>query len=114
MAETSQNRPSSRGKAPDPARSYERAKPEAESGMGRLDNNQATPTNRRDKMGQAVRNKQSSWQINAEDQPESTSSKEPQASMRDEEPMGWDLAPTDIHDPRSQRHPRTEGKGGTP
>jgi hypothetical protein len=34
--------------------------------------------------------------------------------MKDEEPLGWDQAPTDIKDPRQQRHPRTEGKGGTP
>jgi hypothetical protein len=34
--------------------------------------------------------------------------------MKDEDPLGWDQAPADIHDPRHQRHPRTEGKGGTP
>ena len=39
---------------------------------------------------------------------------QPDHSMKDEEPMGWDQAPTDIRDPRQQRHPRTEGKGGTP
>jgi hypothetical protein len=32
--------------------------------------------------------------------------------MKDEEPLGWDQAPTDIQDPTKQRHPRTEGKGG--
>jgi hypothetical protein len=32
--------------------------------------------------------------------------------MKDEEPLGWDQAPTDIHDNRQQRHPRREGKGG--
>jgi len=113
MADPSQNRPSSKSKAPDPARSYERAKPEAESGMGRLDNNDATPTNRRDKMGQAVKNKQPLRQINAEDQPEAEGPEEPH-SMMENEPMGWDLAPTDSHNPRAQRQPRTEGKGGTP
>jgi hypothetical protein len=30
------------------------------------------------------------------------------------EPDGWDLAPQDIHDPCHKRHPRKEGKGGTP
>lgn len=39
---------------------------------------------------------------------------QPDHSMFEEEPDGWDMAPTDIHDPRQQRHPRTEGKGGTP
>jgi hypothetical protein len=34
--------------------------------------------------------------------------------MKDEEPDGWDQAPTDIHDPKQKRHPRQEGKGGTP
>ena len=34
-------------------------------------------------------------------------------SMHDEEPDGWDQAPTDIKNPRDKRHPRTEGKGGT-
>jgi len=53
--------------APDPARVYERAKPEAESGMGRLDNNKATPTKREDKIHHAVKNRQKNRQINAED-----------------------------------------------
>lgn len=39
---------------------------------------------------------------------------QPDHSMLDEEPDGWDLAPADIHDPRMKRHPRKEGKGGTP
>src|SRR4051812_39257581 len=43
---------------PDPSRSYERARPEAESGMGRLDNNESTPTNQPDREKQAVKNKQ--------------------------------------------------------
>jgi hypothetical protein len=34
--------------------------------------------------------------------------------MNEEEPLGEDVTPTDIHDKRQQRHPRTEGKGGTP
>jgi hypothetical protein len=39
---------------------------------------------------------------------------QPDHSMKDEEPLGWDQVPTDIHDPQQQRHPRTGGKGGTP
>jgi len=55
MAE--QMRPSSKEQAPDPARSYERAKPEAESGMGRLDNNKATPTDQPEQGKEAVSNR---------------------------------------------------------
>jgi len=40
---------------PDPARSYERAKPEKEAGMGRLDTVNATPTNRPGQAKETVR-----------------------------------------------------------
>lgn len=63
-----QMRPASPETAPDPARSYGREKPEAEAGMGRLDNNmEATPAATPDKMEQAVGNKQPLRQINADD-----------------------------------------------
>ena len=88
--------------APNPADSYERAHPENEAGMGRLDNNRAIPTNRPDQMESAVKHRQDPRQINAE----------PDHSMNDEEPL--DEGPVDIHDPRKQRHPRREGRGGTP
>ena len=39
-------------------------------------------------------------------------SEQPDHSMKDEEPLGSDQAPTDIHDNRQQRHPGREGKGG--
>ncbi len=65
MAE--QMRPASEELAPDPARAYERAQPEKESGMGRLDNNKATPARSPDKIEEAVPNKQNLRQINAED-----------------------------------------------
>lgn len=112
---------------PDPARSYERAKPEAESGMGRLDNNPATPEQQPDQLEKAVGNTQPPRQINAEDVVNDRAKEDPARrgagqpapvqpdhSMLDEEPDGWDLAPTDIKDPRMKRHPRREGKGGTP
>jgi hypothetical protein len=54
--------------APDTARVYERAKPECESGMGRLDNNKATPADHCDRMIDAVANKQPNRQINSEDE----------------------------------------------
>lgn len=62
-----QLRPASRDLAPDPATSYERAKPENEAGMGRLDNNIATPTDSPDKMEHAVKHRQPLRQINADD-----------------------------------------------
>jgi|SRR6266576_3620598 len=109
---------------PDPSRSYERAKPEAESGMGRLDNNDATPTESPDRTHQAVKNSQPPRQINAHEvtdqgrtnQPGSPPPprQQPDHSMNEEEPTDVDFAPSDIHDPRQKRHPRTEGKGGTP
>ena len=112
---------------PDPARSYERAKPEDEAGMGRLNNNQGTPIDEPDRMPETVQNAQPERQINAEQEtdqrqvrtppgaePPSVLPQQPEHSMLDEEPDGWDLAPTDIHNPRDKRHPRHEGKGGTP
>ena len=116
--------PSSKQQAPDPSNSYERAHPENEAGMGRLDNDVATPRQSPDRQDAAVQNKQKpEGQINAEDVENERAGRDlanggaapdqPDHSMKDEEPLGWDQAPTDIHDPERQRHPRTEGKGGT-
>ena len=110
------------GEVPDPSRSYERAKPEAESGMGRLDNNESTPTDDPDRQSQAVKNSQPPRQINAHEtvdqgkihEPGSPPPPQPDHSMNEEEPGDADLAPADIHDPQQKRHPRKEGKGGTP
>lgn len=115
MAE--QNRPLSPQQAPDPANSYERTNPHREAGMGRLDNNKATPTNEPDRQQQAVTNKQGPRQINAQDTVSARGGPapaQPDHSMKDEEPLGWDQAPTGTQDPQQKRHPRTEGKGGTP
>ena len=115
-----QSTPADRSQAPDPARSYERAKPEAESGMGRLDNNtNATPQRSPDRTPDAVTNQQDPRQVNAHDVVDDRAARrpapaQPDHSMKEEEPDGWDQAPADIHDPRQQRHPRREGKGGTP
>ncbi len=62
------NRPLSASSAPDTATCYERSKPETEAGQGRLDNNDATPTDRQDCMENAARNKQNPEnQLNGED-----------------------------------------------
>ena len=67
--ERQQMRPASKELAPDPATSYERAKPEKEAGMGRLDNNdEATPAESPDRMEQAVTHKQPpDRQLNADE-----------------------------------------------
>jgi hypothetical protein len=108
-----QSHPTSKQQAPDPARTYERAKPEAEAGMGRLDNNKATPTDDPDRAQDAVDNAQEPKGVAAEEVVNQRSTgHEPDHSMLEEEPMDADQAPQDIHDPRQKRHPRTEGKGG--
>lgn len=136
MAEQNQMRPSSPQEAPDPSFHYDRSHPGREAGMGRLDNNmRATPTDQPDHTPDAVRNAQDpTRQINAHDvvngravaDPNETARDQgprpgggaapvqPDHSMKDEEPQGWDQAPTDIHDPQRQRQPRTDGKGGKP
>ena len=127
MAE--QMRPASPQQAPDPSFNYERSHPEREPGMGRLDNNTSTPEQSADKQDAAVTNKQEpEHQINAQDESMSGPGRQspaqsiaerqalppqPDHSMKDEEPHGWDQAPTDIHTPEHQRHPRPDGKGGT-
>ena len=97
--------------APDPADSYERARPSQQAGMGRLDNNDAVPEKSPDRQQEGVTNRQDPQrQVNADDK----AAAQPDHSMHDEEPDGWDQAPTDIKDPRMKRHPRHEGRGGTP
>lgn len=117
MAE--QMRPASPQQAPDPSNSYERAHPEREAGMGRLDNNKAVSTDSPDRPHEAVSHRQDgSRQLNAHDAvnqrggpaPAGQGRDQPDHSMNEEEPL--DEGPTDIHDPTKQRHPRREGKGG--
>jgi hypothetical protein len=124
MAE--QMRPASPQQAPDPSNAYERSHPERESGQGRLDNNmRATPARQDDKADDAVTNRSTPRETTAHDitnarkssdpgEPSEPAPDQPEHSMKDEEPMGWDQAPQDIHEDRQKRHPRTEGRGGTP
>ena len=114
MAE--ENRPASPSQAPDPADSYERAHPEHESATGQLGKERTTPSQRPDRQEDAAKNQQDpTRQVNAEDvEDQRAAAKQPDHSMHDEEPNGWDQAPSDIHDPKQKRHPRTEGRGGTP
>jgi len=122
-----QNRPASPEQAPDPASSYERARPQKEAGMGRLDNNAATPADDPDRLEQTVKNRQPPRQRNAQDELDERASVLPTTpqeqmpppepvdhSMLEEEPDGWDLAPQERKRDRDRRHPRTGGKGGTP
>ena len=117
-----QMRPASKQEAPDPSNAYERAHPEREAGMGRLDNNKAVPTDRPDQIDDAVGNKQDpERQLNAHELTGDRSTgqvqpprPQPDHSMHDEDPTDADAMPTDIHDPARKRHPRVGGKGGTP
>ena len=118
MAE--QMKPSSPQQAPDPSTNYERSHPGREAGMGRMDNNKAVPANAPDRGQDAIGNKQDpSRQLNAHDAVNQRGgptnedpNRQPDHSMKDEEPLGWDQAPQDITDSTKQRHPRREGKGG--
>ena len=124
MAE--QMRPASPQQAPDPSHAYERSNPDRESGQGRLDNNTgATPSRHDDKADDAVINRSTPREVAAHDitnarkgndpaEPSAPAPDQPDHSMKDEEPMGSDQAPQDIDDNRQKRHPRTEGRGGTP
>jgi hypothetical protein len=63
-----QMRPSSKADAPDPSNTYERAHPENEAGMGKLDVGKAVPSNRPDSMEASVTHKQeTTHQLNSED-----------------------------------------------
>jgi hypothetical protein len=105
-----QNRPASPAQAPDPSFNYERSHPERES-AGKLDDKaigKATPAARSDQIAAPVANAQDpSRSLTAQD----AVPPQPDHSMKDEEPLGWDQAPTGAGD---QRHPRTGGQGGTP
>jgi hypothetical protein len=90
----------------------------------------ATPTHQSENVDRAASNAHpGDRQLNAHDDPGGTGGTgqplnqidlskpapdQPDHSMREEEPMDADEAPTDIKDPRQQHHPRTGGKGGTP
>jgi hypothetical protein len=63
-----QMRPASEAKAPDPANVYERAHPENESGMGRLDADKVVPAKRADSLEASVSHKQETTrQLNSDD-----------------------------------------------
>jgi len=111
-------KPSSRQNAPDPSFNYERSHPERESFDGKLDQKPAPPSHQSDNPADAVFNQnrpQKDVTSGASDVAAKLPAPEqPDHSMKDEEPLGWDLAPQNISNPEHKRHPRTEGKGGTP
>ncbi|MBV8780392.1 MAG: hypothetical protein JO353_03255 [Phycisphaerae bacterium] len=124
-----QMRPASKEQAPDPANVYERTNPNRESATGQTSAPKPPPATSADKLEQSVPHHQNpARQINAEDSesesavrkntPQASQSQpdqsQPDHSMHDEPETGWDSAPTDLRNPRQQRHPRTGGKGGTP
>jgi hypothetical protein len=79
-----QMQPSSKQAAPDPSHSYERSHPGREAGMGRMDNNAATPTDAPDTGRQAVKNQQDpTRQVNAQDDNTRQRNQGDQAEQRD-------------------------------
>jgi hypothetical protein len=112
--------------APDTARTYERAKPEKESGMGRLDNNSgATPAKSPDQMEDAVTHKQPLRQINSDDVVNQRAQNPADGAtvnsleqnpgehlMFEQEAMDGEQASPHIKSPRNQPQPRSGGKGG--
>jgi hypothetical protein len=114
-----QTRPTSPSQAPDPASSYGREDPRKEAGMGRLDNNTATPQNQPDDPQRAVSNRQPPQrQVNAQETGNARASnqpgqQQPDHSMHDEEGLD-EQYPKGATEPRDARQPRTGGKGGTP
>lgn len=129
-----QAHPTSKADAPDPSYSYERSHPSREAGQGRLDNDVTTPRGDNDKQSQAVHNtSDNKKQVNSDPSahgkahaaergkqvtdlpvPGSVAEDQPDHSMKDEEPTGWDQAPQGRTPTESKRHPRIGGKGGTP
>jgi hypothetical protein len=109
MAE--QNRPASKEMAPDPSNNYERSHPEREAGQGQMAPSKPPAAKSADKMPASVQNAQDgSKQLNAHDSAAQTPP-QPDHSMLEEEPLGWDQTP---QNPKDKRHPRTGGLGGTP
>jgi hypothetical protein len=113
-----QTRPASPRQAQDPANSYERANPNQEAGMGRLDNNKATPQKQADDPQRAAPRQAPDRQINAQETGNARSSnqpgqQQPDHSMHEEEGLD-EQYPKGAANPRDERQPRTGGKGGTP
>jgi hypothetical protein len=129
-----QSTPASKSQAQDPSYNYERSHPDRESPQGSLAKPTPAPAKAEDHVDQAVGNRQpGDLQLNGDDSgdglthaqergkqltdlpvPGSVARDQPDHSMNDEEPEGWDLAPTEATPPEQSRHPRTGGKGGTP
>jgi hypothetical protein len=120
MPTNQQMRPASPEQAPDPSFNYERSHPERESPAGTLDNKsigRATPAAGSDKIAGPVTNAQDpSHSLTAQDASVRglPTAVEPDHSMADEEPLGWDQSPQGSENPTGKRHPRTGGQGGTP
>jgi hypothetical protein len=107
-------------KLPDPADSYERARPENTSPQGTLDGPNPPTHQAPDKNTPEGTTGRHQNRPNSDSMENSTRVEASEAvgkvdhSMHDEEPTGWDQAPQSISDPQQKRHSRTEGKGGVP
>lgn len=76
---------------PDTARVYERSHPANEGGMGRMDNNKAVPEDSSDSMEQAVKHRQASRQINADDVVDGRASRPAEGVRVEGRPDGSDI-----------------------
>ncbi|HZL37398.1 MAG TPA: hypothetical protein VFC78_18920 [Tepidisphaeraceae bacterium] len=120
MAE--QKHPLSKESAPDPASSYERANPENEAGMGRMDNNKSTPADHSpDHLPHTVGNKQNPEnQLNAEDVVDGRAHRklgsagvaphQPDHTISDQKPMVSGQTPTDKTSTKNSenQHPNSD------
>jgi hypothetical protein len=117
MAQNSQNRPESAAKAPDPSHNYERSHPDRESPSGSTQQTYPRPHDHPDRVGPESTSRHTN-RPNAdslENDPRRGPITDPAKvdhSMHEEEPLGWDQSPQGSANPREQRQPRTEGKGG--
>lgn len=130
-----QSKATNPAQAPDPSMNYERSHPDRESPSGQLTDPRPGPAPDPDKIEQTVDNRHDGTrQINGMDGPTSeqrsakssdrpaadlplpgtVASDQPDHSMKEEEPTGWDQAPQGHLPPEDSRQPRTGGKGGTP
>src|SRR3954462_7077910 len=103
MAQGSQNRPESPSKAPDPSQNYERAHPDRESPSGSTQQTYPRPHDHPDRAGPESTSRHTK-RPNADSMEKSSHDpakrEQPDHSMHDEEPLGWDQAPTETMSPR--------------
>lgn len=102
---------------PDTSETYERGHPDKTPGLGKMD----TPdhdehADHPDSVQGSVRNDLSEQPApkTDPDNPKPLPGLDPEHTMKNETPLGWDQAPREADTKNEHRHPRQIGKGGTP